>query len=133
MEHKLSLTVLPDVYAVCLLDHDARLPDWVSLHRDEAFVSITRTADELSIVCAEQHLPATLDGSCEKGWRCLKVLGPLDFGLTGILSGLTGVLAAVGISIFALSTYDTDYLLVRRESLERAVRALRLDGHEVTG
>jgi hypothetical protein len=132
MEHKLSLIVLSDLYAVCRLDHDARLPDWLPLNGSEALVSITRTADELSIVCAQEHIPATLEAHLEKGWRCLKVLGPLDFGLTGILSGLTGVLAAVGISIFALSTYDTDYLLVRQESLERAIRALRLDGHEVT-
>ncbi len=133
MEHKLSLTVLPDVYAVCRLDHEARLPDWVPLHGREAFVSVTWTAEELSIVCAEQHIPATLESYCERGWRCLKVLGPLDFALTGIVSGLTGVLAAVGISVFALSTYDTDYLLVRHESLERAIRALRLEGHEVSG
>jgi uncharacterized protein len=69
----------------------------------------------------------------ETGWSALKVLGPLDFSITGIMANITGVLAAIGISVFAISTYDTDYILVRHESLSRAQRALRMEGHTVDG
>jgi hypothetical protein len=67
----------------------------------------------------------------ESGWRCLKVRGPLDFGLTGILAALTSALAAASIPIFALSTYDTDYLMIKTDTLERAIEALRGAGHRV--
>ena len=87
-----------------------------------ALVSLTRTADELSIVCPQAHLPAGV--RAEHGFRAFKVMGPLDFALTGVLSGLLLPLAAVGVSVFTLSTYDTDYLLVREAQLDRAREAL---------
>lgn len=91
--------------------------------------SVTRTRDELSVVCRADAVP---DGvRAVAGWRCLKVQGPLDFGLTGILAALTAPLAAAGIPVFAVSTYDTDYLLVKADQLDRAAEALRGAGHRV--
>jgi hypothetical protein len=90
---------------------------------------VTRTDEELSIVLPEDSVP--MDWKAERGWRCLKVLGPLDLGLVGILASLTSPLAEAGIPIFALSTYDTDYLLVHDADLARATGALSLSGHIV--
>lgn len=81
------------------------------------------------MVCAESAVPAGL--RCERAWRALRVEGPLDFALTGVLASLALPLAEAGVSIFAISTFDTDYVLVQEENLERAVNALRLAGHEV--
>lgn len=133
MSERLTLNVLPDAFAVCRLapitpGAPLTLPEWARLEAGP-FVSVTCTADECSIVCAESAVPETI--IAERGWRCLRVHGPLDFSLTGILAGLAGALAAAGISIFAISTYDTDYLLVRRERLEDAIRALQAEGHLV--
>ncbi|MGB9592214.1 MAG: ACT domain-containing protein, partial [Candidatus Kryptoniota bacterium] len=95
------------------------------------FFSITHTPDEISIVASQNLIP---EGAlCEKGWRCLKVDGPLDFSLTGVLSSLANPLAQAGISIFALSTYETDYILVRQSDLEKALQTLRQEGFEVKG
>ena len=94
-----------------------------------AISSITRTADELSVVCAEAAVP---DGmQAERGWRALCVDGPLDFALTGILAGLATALAEAGVSIFAVSTFDTDWLLVKEDQRAEAVRALTEAGHTV--
>jgi hypothetical protein len=121
----LNLTVLPDRMSVCRLAPGAPLPDWAG----GTLTALTRTPDELSIVCAEQRVP---DGvRAENGWRALKVAGPLDFGLTGVLAALAGPLAAAKISIFALSTFDTDYLLVKETALTAATQALRRAGHHI--
>lgn len=122
----LVLSVLSPRLAVCRLDPRASL---ATLPFPAEFFSITRTGDELSIVCDESDVP---DGAVvEPGWRALKVEGPLDFSLTGILAGLAGALAGAGISLFAISTYDTDYVLVRGASLPEAVSALRSAGYFV--
>jgi hypothetical protein len=122
----LTLRVLPGVLAVCRLPPDAALPGWAL---SGGFVSVTRTLEELSVVCAEEVVPA--DGQCEGGWRVLQVAGPLDFALTGILAALATPLAAAGISIFALSTYDTDYVLVKERTLAEAIAVLRRAGMTV--
>lgn len=119
----LTMIILKGSYAVCRLDNQSPIPNWAF---SMEFFSITRTMDELSIVCHEEYVPKEI--KCEVDWRCLKVVGPLDFGLIGILSSLTGVLGREGISVFAVSTYDTDYLLVKDENLEKAVLALRKEG-----
>jgi len=93
------------------------------------FLSITRTADELSIVSSTVAVPA--GAPAETGWRCLGVVGPLAFELTGILAALAVPLARSGIPIFVISTFDTDYLLVRSHHLDRACTALRDEGHVV--
>jgi hypothetical protein len=121
---KLVLVLLPGAFAVCRLGPDEVIPSWLS---SCDFWSITRTDEELSVVVPEGAVPDTWHA--QKGWRCLKVQGPLDFGLTGILSSLSDPLAEAGISIFALSTYDTDYLLVRAVDLDKTKYVLTARGH----
>jgi uncharacterized protein len=125
-ERPLRLVVLPGSYAVCRLSPGEPMPD-TALHGE--FVSVARTQHEVSVVCPEGRVPA--GAQVEAGWRCLKVEGPLDFGLTGVLAALAVPLAEAGVSIFAVSTYDTDYLLVKAEALERAVAALEAAGHQL--
>ncbi len=116
----LSLSVLPNLYAISRLHADAPLPDWAQRGQ---FTSLTRTADELSVVCPQKNVPP--DVKCERNWRCLKVAGPLDFALTGVLALLTGALAEANISLFALSTFDTDYLLVKADKLAQTITVLK--------
>lgn len=125
---KLTLTLLPYELAICRLPRDAPLPGWTS---KGGFLSVTRTDDELSIVCAEAGVPGEVNA--DRGWRCLKVAGPLDLALTGILASLANPLAEAKINIFAVSTFDTDYLLVKRENLDRAADVLTRSGHRVVG
>ena len=120
----LTLELLPDVYSICRLDPQADIPSWV-LEGD--FLSITRTKNELSLVCSQERVPHVVE--CDKGWRCIMVRDPLDFSLVGILASLTSSLAEVGISIFAISTFETDYLLVKVENLRRALLKLEEAGH----
>ena len=121
-----ELRLLPGRYAVCRLDADVGVPSWAGAG---PFVSVTRTRDELSVVCAEGLAP---EGTkCESGWRIFQVAGPLEFSLTGILAAIAAPLANAGVSIFAISTFDTDYVLVKEENLARAVEALRGAGQHV--
>lgn len=122
----IPLTVLPGELAVCRLPPDAPFPPWAD---GPGFLSLTRTAEELSVVCPADHVPAGVQAVAP--WRALKVAGPLDFALTGILAALARPLADAGISLFAVATYDTDYLLVKAETLDAAVAALRGAGHRV--
>lgn len=94
---------------------------------ESAFFSICKTEDELSIVCPsvlELESPVS-----ETGWACIKVLGPLDFSLTGILADISSILARVEISIFAISTFDTDYILIKSDKLDEAKTVLKKAGH----
>lgn len=127
---KPSLSLRPGSYAICRLPADAAVPSWAT---GGATWSVTRTPDELSIVCDEERVPADPPPTlrCVRGWRMLSVAGPLDFALTGVLAGLTRPLADAGVSVFSVSTYDTDHLLVRAEHLQAAVAALRGAGYEV--
>ncbi len=127
MTKPLSLLVLPHHLAVCRLSPGDVLPGWLF---ELPFWSVTRTVDELSVVLPEEN--AFWDWKCEKGWRGLMVRGPLDFSLVGILAALSAALAAAGIPIFALSTFDTDYLLVKEEDLFHAVEVLTASGCEVS-
>jgi hypothetical protein len=124
----MDLALLPDLIAVCRLDTKAPLPAWATAG-SSTLVSVTRTASELSIVCAQENMPQ--DVRSERDWRCLMVEGPLDFSLTGVLSALLAPLAEAGVSVFALSTFDTDYLLVRAAQLDLAVETLSAAGHRV--
>jgi hypothetical protein len=123
----LELQPLGAVYAVSRLAADAEIPDWA---RGE-LVSLTRTADELSVVSEAETVPKGVRS--ERGWRALRVSGPLDLSLVGVLAELSGVLARAEVSLFAVSTFDTDYLLVRERDLERALAALESAGHRVGG
>ena len=120
------LVTMPGRFAICRLPADAVLPAWTG---SSTFASITRTPDELSIVCDEESVPE--GARAETGWNLLKVEGPLDFSAVGIVASLTAPIAAAGISIFVISTFDTDYLLVKAENLDTAADALRRAGHAV--
>jgi hypothetical protein len=123
----LALTLLPYRLAICRLAPGAAIPAWATAG---PFFSITRTPDELSIISAESAVPAGVQH--ESGCRTFKVTGPLDFALTGILASIAKPLAEAGISIFAVSTFDTDYVLMKDERVGDAVRALEAAGHQVT-
>lgn len=122
----LTLNVLPDRLAVCRLDAQAPVPAWIE---GGCLSAVVRTVDELSVVCAEQQVPS--DVASERGWRALRVQGPLDFALVGVLARLLTPLAAAGVSVFTISTYDTDYVLAKEASLPMALEALRAAGHEI--
>ncbi len=122
----MELRVLPDRLAVARLPHDAPWP----VPGPRGFVSVTRTAGELSVVCAEDDVPEGAD-PVERGWHALEVVGPLDFSMVGVMAALTRPLADVGVSVFVLSTFDTDYVLVHASAVETAVHALREAGHAV--
>jgi GNAT superfamily N-acetyltransferase len=127
-EDAVALTVLEARLAVCRLDAEGEIPAWTI---GASFFSVTRTDDELSIVCPEENVPEGI--SREQGWRALKLEGPFELSTVGILSSVAGPLAGAGASIFAVSTFDTDYVLVREGQLDLAVDALREHGHEVRG
>ena len=118
---QLKLVVLDCALSVCQL---GKLPESLL---DDGFCCVARTDDELSVVCETGKVPEDVIAR-EDGLRALKVQGPLDFGLVGILAGISTVLANVSVPLFAISTYDTDYVLVKEENLELAIAALRDEG-----
>lgn len=122
----MSLAVLPGRLALCQRSPDDSIPEFMARSR---FFSITRTDEEISLVLPEEMVPA--EWNAEKGWRCFKVLGSLNLEMTGILASLTSCLADEGITVLALSTYNTDYLLVRERDLEKACAGLEAQGYEV--
>ncbi|MGR3779335.1 ACT domain-containing protein [Bacillus paramycoides] len=122
----MNLTILDTTFSVIKLPKTEEVPSWAS--KGELF-SITRTNEELSIVCASSNVPDNILKDVEHDWKCMKVEGMLDFGLTGILSSLANPLADNNISIFAISTFNTDYLLVKLHSIEKAKSVLENAGH----
>ena len=125
---QLRLDVLAPAFSVCKLDAAGTVPAAL-LERTYCFVS--RTPDELSIVCETAAVPADAIAR-EDGWRALKVAGPLDFGLVGILAKICSELAASKVPVFAVSTYDTDYVLAKAENLDTAIHALENAGFLVS-
>jgi hypothetical protein len=123
-----QLYVLDELYAVVRLEPDAALPSWAT---NGHFWSITRSESELSIVCRQDDVPS--DASAERGWCAFEVAGPLDFSLTGVVSSLVAPLADAEIPLFVVSTFETDYVLVREHDLRRSVDALTSAGHSVDG
>jgi hypothetical protein len=124
--HALTLQVLRDTFAVCRLAGEVPVPDWATAG---TFFSVTRTADELSVVCPEGAVPEGV--RCERGWLCLRVAGVIELSAVGVLAALAAPLAQAGISVFAVSTFDTDYLLVRAKDLGAALDSLRAAGHGI--
>jgi hypothetical protein len=122
----LTLALLPGRYAISRLDAVAKVPPWLP---SRGFVSVTRTDEELSIICGEEAVPASVKAS--RGWRAMKVDGPLPFDMCGVLSSITAPLAEAEVSVFAIATHDTDYVLVTGDTLEKAVKALTRAGHRV--
>ena len=123
---KLTLSLLPETLGICRLPADAPIPAWATA---ASFFAITRTSEELSVIAPQPAVPQ--DVQCSRGWRALKVEGPLDFSVVGVVASLAAPLAAADIPIFVISTYDTDYLLVSGEHLDHAVGVLAAAGHGV--
>ena len=126
MAKTFSLDLLPDHLTICRLPPDALLPQWAESNGLQAII---RTSDELCIICDEGKVPANI--TAEPGWRAFKVRGPLVFSEVGVLASLANPLAEVDISIFAISTFETDYILVKENDLDQAVTALQEAGHSV--
>ena len=130
MQHQLKFRQLPGTYAIVRFAPDASIPGWASLANVSKgeFISITRTADELSIVCPTENLPPDVHSSHR--WTCLKLEGPFPFELTGVLLSFIQPLSSSGIPIFAISTFDTDYVLVQEELTRATLDALQRAGHK---
>jgi uncharacterized protein len=122
----LTLTVLDERLSICQLDVETEIPAWAT---GSSFFSVTRTEDELSVVCPEKDVPGGVFS--ERGWCALKLEGPLDLSMVGVLASVAAPLAEAGASIFAVSTFDTDYVLVREGQLDLVVDTLRENGHRV--
>jgi uncharacterized protein len=126
--HQLKYRVQRERLAICLLAAAAPIPAWAG---SSALFSATRTRDELSIVCSENRIEqGPTEMKVERGWLALKLEGPFPFSMTGVLASFLQPLAEAQIPIFAISTFDTDYVLVKEENLPRAAVALRAAGHE---
>jgi uncharacterized protein len=123
---RLELTLLPERFAISRLAADAPIPDWATLG---SFFSVTRTGDELSVVTETSQVPVGVQP--QPGWRVFKVHGPFVLSEIGVLSALAAPLAEAKISLFAVSTFDTDYLLVAAETLSAAIAALGRAGHTI--
>lgn len=123
----LPLVLLRTPLAICRLAYDAPVPDWTA--GATSFLTISRTKDELSIVADEASVPANVPG--ERGYRALKVVGPLPLNLIGILAAIASPLAEAKLAIFAISTFETDYVLVKGKDLDAAVIALTGAGHQI--
>ena len=124
---ELRMKLRPEVLAVARLEPGEAIPEWAMAGE---LWSIVRSEDELSIVCSEADVPAS-QTRVERDWRALQLAGPIPFGLTGILAAVLSPLAAAAIGIFALSTFDTDYVLVKSADLKRGLAALRGAGHVI--
>jgi uncharacterized protein len=125
----LNLSLLEGRFAVVQLEPNSVVPAWAL---EGEFFTVSKTSDELSIVCLESNVPTNSNVRFERDWACLKLQGPFEFSLTGILLSVLEPLAKVNVGIFALSTFNTDYVLVKSEHLERAILALKGAGHSVS-
>lgn len=121
LKHTLTLQIFEPELAICRLPPTSPIPEWIG---DKDFVSVTRTPDELSIVCYEAQVPG--DVKAERSWRMLGIKGPLDFSMTGVLASLVSPLSDAGIAVFAISTYNTDYLLIKADRFDRTLEILSL-------
>ena len=124
VEIKLTIALLDESFVICRFAPDEKVPGQLTANR---FYSITRTDEEISVVCPKENVP---DGAkCDYGWRCFKVKGPLDFSLIGIIASIATTLSQAGVSIFTISTFNTDYFLVNDDKVEIAIKALGNEGH----
>ncbi|RPH52944.1 MAG: ACT domain-containing protein [Desulfobacteraceae bacterium] len=123
---KLTLTLLKELLAVSRLSPEEGIPDWAL---KSPFLSVTRAGDELSLVTIAGIVPAGI--LSENGWRCIKIKGPLNFSETGILSLLIYPLAGSKIPVFVISTYETDYIMIKKENLSAVISIFSKEGHIV--
>ena len=131
MTARRRVSLLPQRFAICRFAPDAPLPVWI-FHGVATVWSLPRTPHELSLVCPAEDLPPSVDEHVESPWRAFALEGPVPFDVTGVLASLTAPLAAAGVPVFGISTYDTDLLLVRERDVARAVEALAAE-FEVEG
>jgi hypothetical protein len=128
MGKKFIISVLKENFAICRLSAFEPLPAWVL---KDPLSSITKTPEEYSVLCSHDAIPAEEQITCESEWKCLKIHGPLDFGEVGIISNLTSLLAKSDISVFVQSTYETDYILVKKMNIDKAAKVLSQEGHQI--
>jgi hypothetical protein len=126
LTRRLELSLLPERFAISRLPADTPIPKWAM---QGPFFSVTRTGDELSVVTELSHVPPGVQS--QPGWRVLRVHGPLVLSEIGVLSALASPLAEAKLSLFAVSTFDTDYLLIASETLSAAMAALERAGHTI--
>lgn len=123
---RLTLKVLDVTLAICQLEPGSEVEEWSD---GTGIFSVMRTDDEVTIVCSEELVP---EGAiCSKGWKCIRLVGHFDFTEVGVLSQLALPLAGANVPIFVMSAYNTDYVLVRKQDLQRASEALRTAGHDI--
>lgn len=122
-----TLLIVPGEFAICKLEKDGAVPAWAT---SGDLLSITRTSDELSVICLQSVVPTGV--RCERNWRCLRVAGPIPITVVGVLASLVTPLAEAGISAFAISTFDTDYLMVKEQDFEKALAALQRAGQSIS-
>ncbi len=123
----MNLILLKDNYSINKFPIESTLPNWVY---SSDFYSITKTKDELSVVTLQSHSNHEKNIT-SKNWRILKITGPLDLSLIGVISEISSILKNAGISVFTISTYDTDYILVKQNDLDRGIDALKENGHSI--
>ena len=125
----LDFTVLKGDYSIYQLAKDSAVPNWIN---DSEFYSVTRTRDELSVVCKHVDFAPNDKIKYDGHWRIIKIDGPLDLSLTGIIANVSSLLKEIKISIFVISTYDTDYILVKNLHLDKAITVLENNGHKIS-
>jgi len=125
-KRQLKLSLLDGMYAICAFESDTPIPDWAVT---ASLCSITRTKKELTVVCPQNIIPAGIKH--DHGWRCFRIDGSFDLNQIGVISSLAAPLAQAGISIFVVSSYDTDYIMVNEEKVEQAIAVISGDGHSI--
>jgi hypothetical protein len=123
----LKFTLLKGDYSICRLKNDSIIPGWVY---DSQFYSVTRTKDELSIICKDVDINHDVNTKIDKPWRILKINGPLDLSLVGIIANISNLLKDNNIPIFTISTFETDYILIKNQDLNKTMIVLNSTGHE---
>lgn len=123
---QLQMSLLKDIFGIYALENSAPIPDWAA---KASMCSITRTKKELTIVCPQSIIPAESD--CDSNWRCFRIDGSFDLNEIGVISCISAPLAEAGISIYVVSTYDTDYFLIKDNAAEKAIAVLTEDGHKI--
>jgi len=126
-QRQLQLSLLKDKYGICTLPNNAPIPDWALT---QSLASITRTEKELTIVCRREILPSQYQS--DLNWRCFKIDGSFDLNQIGVISSISSTLADAGISIYVISTYDTDYFPIQQQDLEQTISVLSNSGHSIT-
>ena len=126
-QRQLQLSLLKDKYGICTLPNTAPIPDWALT---QSLASITRTEKELTIVCRLEILPSQYQSG--PNWRCFKIDGIFDLNQIGVISSISSPLADAGISIYVISTHDTDYFLIQEQNLEQTISTLSDIGHNIT-